>query len=319
MISLRRMTLVSGARANMAWLKDAVRLLSKLAGRVARETQSHEFQTRLVNLACQDASHAGFVHLPSLLALPANRYRELPSGDPLNDALRNCGKLSLGNSVLDLIQDDWSLLDVNAISCFANFGELAQGGSDVLLQEFNNFDHSRYLQTVLGTFQRERLVSDWAGGSLLGNAHLVFALTELVRRYDEATRHNDRSELNLGAANKLLNCSPRFRVWLQSRLSSQQIMSERAWNAPWPQFIANEDFLEKFPRFASLFALAARAAAADLITFDDVLTWLERQVEHRWMGEDGIAALVRLGPEIFGYQFIFWELILRTRPHGSDL
>src|ERR1051325_3320549 len=319
MISLRRMTLVSGARANMAWLKDAVRLLSKLAGRVARETQSQEFQTRLVNLACQEASHAGFVHLPSLLALPANRYRELPSGDPLNDALRNCGKLSLGNSVLDLIQDDWSLLDVNAISCFANFGELAQGGSDVLLQEFNNFDHSRYLQTVLGTFQRERLVSDWAGGSLLGNAHLVFALTELVRRYDEATRHNDRSELNLGAANKLLNCSPRFRVWLQSRLSSQQIMSERAWNAPWPQFIANEDFLEKFPRFSSLFALAARAAAADLITFDDVLTWLERQVEHRWMGEDGIAALVRLGPEIFGYQFIFWELILRTRPHGSDL
>lgn len=319
MINLRRMTLVSSARANMAWLKDAVRLLSKLAGRVARETQSQEFQTRLVNLACQDMSHAGFVHLPSLLALPANRYRELPSGDPLHEALRNCGKLSLGNSVLDLIQDDWSLLDVQAMSCFANFGELAQGGSDELLQEFNNFDHSRYLQTVLGTFQRERLISDWAGGSLLGNAHLVFALTELVRRYDEATRHNDGSELNLGAANKLLNCAPRFRVWLQSRLSSQQIMSERAWNAPWPQFIANEDFLEKFPRFASLFALAARAAAADLITFDDVLTWLERQVEHRWMGEDGIAALVRLGPEIFGYQLIFWELILRTRPHGNDL
>ncbi len=201
------------------------------------------------------------------------------------------------------------------MSCFANFGELARGGNEDLLQEFHNFDHSRYLGNVLGTLQRERLVPDWSGGSLLGNAHFVCGLAELVKRYDDATRYDETSELNLGAANKLLNCAPRFRLWLHSRLKAEKVMSEAAWNAPWPHFIANEDFLEKFPRFASLFALAARAAAADLISFDDVLTWLESQVEHRWMGEDGVAALVSLGPELFGHQLLFWELILRTRPH----
>jgi len=315
LIALRQRAVVGSARANIAWLKDAVRALSKLAGRVSRQTESQGFQTRLVNLACQDASHAGFVHLPSLLALPANRYSELSSGDPLNDALRSCGKLALGDSVVELMRSDWSLLDFNALRCFANFGELAQGGNENLFQEFKDFDHSRYLQTVLGTFERQRLVPDWSGGSLLGNAHFVCGLAELVKRYDDASRYLDSRELNLAAANKLLNCAPRFRAWLHNRLKSQNLMSQTAWNAPWPQFVASEDFLEKFPRFASLFALAARAAAADLISFDDVLTWLESQVEHRWMGEDGVAALVSLGPELFGHQLLFWELILRTRPH----
>ena len=93
-------------------------------------------------------------------------------------------------------------------------------------------------------------------------------------------------------------------------------MSTAAWNAPWPRFAAPEvDFLEAAPRFASLFALAARAAAAGLLDFDETLTWLEHHVDRRWMAEEGIAVLVGLAPELFGHQLLFWELIVRTAPH----
>ena len=47
----------------------------------------------------------GFVHLPSLLALPAGQYRELPSGDPLNDALRRCGRLAAADSIAEAVTE----------------------------------------------------------------------------------------------------------------------------------------------------------------------------------------------------------------------
>jgi hypothetical protein len=93
-------------------------------------------------------------------------------------------------------------------------------------------------------------------------------------------------------------------------------MSLAAWGAPWPQLVApDSDFLESAPRFASLFALAARSAAAGLLEFDEALTWLESHVDRRSMAEEGIAVLVSLAPELFGHQLLFWELIVRTAPH----
>ena len=95
-------------------------------------------------------------------------------------------------------------------------------------------------------------------------------------------------------------------------------MSAASWNAPWLRFAAPDaDFLEAAPRFASLFALAARASAAELLDFDEVLCWLERHVGRLYMAEEGIAALVSLAPELFGHQLLFWELTLRTMPHWS--
>jgi len=94
------------------------------------------------------------------------------------------------------------------------------------------------------------------------------------------------------------------------------VMATAAWKAPWPRFDApGADFLEAVPRFASLFALAARAAAAGLLEFDETLTWLEHQVAQRRMAEEGITVLVSLAPELFGHQLLFWELIVRTSPH----
>ena len=313
LIDLRKQDMVYDARIGMPQLKDAVRSLSRLAGRMARQADGSGLRTKLLNLACQDSSHAGFVHLPGLLALPAGEYRELPSGDPLNDALRRCGRLTAADFVAEAVRYDLAFLDLGVISCFANFAQVAGAANgEPSAAEFNCFAHERYWESVLGTPQSNYLAPDWSGAGALGKAHFVWALAELIRRYQQQTH-----ELSLGAANALLHCSPQFRVWLHQRLAGKAVMSTAAWNAPWPRFAAAEvDFLEAAPRFASLFALAARAAAAGLLEIDETLTWLEGRVEHRWMAEEGIAVLVGLAPELFGHQLIFWELMIRTLPHA---
>lgn len=311
LIALRQRGIDPVASHSMAWLKDAVRALSQLAGRVARQTQNNELNSKLLNLACQDASHLGFVYLPGLLALPSSEYSELPSGDPLNDALRRCGKLAIADSVAEAVRDDFSFLDVEVISCFENFQEVVRTpNTEPLSIEFRHFAHERYWQTILGTIQRDRLVPDWSGESASGKAHLVWALAEMVRRYE-----NETHVLNLAAANALLHRATDFRAWLHRQLGGKGLMSAAAWSAPWPRFVAPDvDFLEAVPRFASLFALAARSAAAGLLEFDETLTWLEGHVERRWMAEEGFAVLVSLAPELFGHQLLFWELIIRTAP-----
>lgn len=311
LIALRQRGIASAARHDMSWLKDAVRSLSRLAGRIARQADGSGLQAQLLNFACQDSNHTGFVHLPGLLALPAGEYRELPTGDPLNDALRRCGRLAAADSVAEAVRHDPLFLDINVISCFANFAQIAATpNGEPSAAEFNCFAHERYWKSVLGTPQSNYLAPDWSGEGALGKAHFVWALAELVRRYEHQTH-----ELNLGAANTLLHYSPQFRAWLHQRLAGRAVMSAAAWNVPWPRFGApDEDFLEAAPRFASLFALAARSAAAGLLDFDETLTWLEYHVE-RWMAEEGIAVLVGLAPELFGHQLLFWELIARTAPH----
>jgi hypothetical protein len=125
LIALRQRDIASAARQDMGWLKDAVRSLSRLAGRMARQADGSGLQTKLLNFACQDSNHTGFVHLPGLLALPAGEYRELPTGDPLNDALRRCGRLAAADSVAEAVRHDLSFLDIDVISCFANFAQIA--------------------------------------------------------------------------------------------------------------------------------------------------------------------------------------------------
>src|SRR5207249_2568397 len=60
LMRLRQKGIHPAANQSMAWLKDAVRTLSQLAGHVARRTQDNDLHSKLLNLACQDASHFGF-------------------------------------------------------------------------------------------------------------------------------------------------------------------------------------------------------------------------------------------------------------------
>jgi hypothetical protein len=217
----------------------------------------------------------------------------------------------LADSVAEVVRHDFTFFDINVVGCFANFATVASGADGTSGAEFERFSHENYWQELIGTLEVNRLASDWFGEGTLGRAHTVWAFAELVKRYEHSTH-----ELNLAAANALLHCAPDLRTWLSSRLRANRVMSASSWNAPWLRLAAPDtDFLEAAPRFASLFALAARASAAGLLEFDETLAWLETQVGRRYMAEEGIAVLVSLAPELFGHQLLFWELILRTIPH----
>jgi hypothetical protein len=309
LIALQQQRVIPAAKRELTWLTNAVRTLSEVSSHLALQSNGGDLQLKLLNLACQDSTHAGFIYLPSLLALPSNVYRDLPTGDPLNDALRLCGNIRGADSIVDIVRDDQDLLSMQMLACFANFNQLAaRPKAEGLTAQFEAFDYQRYWQQILGSLKVERLASNWSGSELLGKEHLVSALEELVRQYDAKA-----DDSRLGAANSLLHSASQFRAWLNDRLNSRGIMSKQAWLAPWPSLEApNSDFLESAPRFASLFALAARAAAAGWLNFDEALNWLEGRVPKQRMAEEGIAVLVNLAPELFGNQLMFWELMIST-------
>lgn len=306
-IHLRQGRWIDEMRGELGHLKDAVRALSHLAGGLAKGHKA--LQSELLNLACQDAKHSGFVYLPGLLALPGVEYRELPGEVPLNDALRSCAKVATADSISDLVRQDFDFFDFNSLSCFANFSQVANAsGDEALVHDFERFDHKRYWEGVIGLIQPNRLAPDWDGQHLLGKDHLVWALEEFVRRYGETSATGQ-----LGAANALLHSATGLREWLEKRLASKLVMAVEVWRAPWPRVEdADADFLQSTPRFASLFALTARAAAAGWLEFDEAMTWLQSRVQRRSMAEEGIAALVQVAPELFGHQLLFWEIIVRT-------
>lgn len=308
---LRKREYTFVARLEMGWLKDSVRSLSQLAGRLARHPQHVDLHSALLNLACQDPAHAGFVYLPGLLARPASEFCEIPSGDPLNDSLRRCGRLSLADSVANLAKEDFSFFDISVLSCFCNFMAIAAETGTEASTEFRQFEFERYWDVTIGNVSVSSLAPDWLGDSLLGRAHTVWAIAELARRYENAGEN-----VNVAAANVLLHCAEPFRQWLAFRPGMSSLVSRGAWEAPWLRVVSPDaDFLESLPKFASLFALAARASAAGFFDFSEVLGWLEAQVPRRYMAEEGIAALVSLAPELFGHQLLFWELMVRTAPH----
>jgi hypothetical protein len=317
LITLRKREYVAVARHEISWLKDTLRSLGKMAGRILRRPGSEALQVALLNVVCLDPLHSGFVYLPELLALPAADYCELPSGDPLNEALRRCGRLAQADSIAALANDDPPFLDFCVLGYFSNFVLIATTEQSVGSElEFDHFAYERFSNDVAQSMVTRQVVPDWTGDAALGEKHRQWAFNGLVKRYETA-----QNAANIAAANTLLHLAPQLQAWLDLRLRDTPLKSFSAWHSRWLRFVASaeiaflEDFLEAVPRFASLFALAARASAAGLLPIDETLRWLEGQVRRQYMAEEGIAALVGLAPEIFGYQLLFWELMIRTVPH----
>ena len=130
---------------------------------------------------------------------------------------------------------------------------------------------------------------------------------ELTGRYQSLN-----SQIKIGAANALLHEAPALRTWLESRLAHTDLLPSSSWRNPWPRVsAADSDFIEAVPRFASLFALAARGSAAGMLPFEELRKWLEARVGRKTT-EYGISALVTIAPELFGHQLLFWEVMIRT-------
>jgi hypothetical protein len=307
LIPLRRRQFAPVSGHDMAWVKDAVHYLSRAADLLTRRAGATDFTRRLLNLACLDSGGDVFVHVPGLLALPAGQYAEVPGGDPLNDALRLCASIRRADSVVDLVREEPQFFDLAVVAHFGNFAQLATEAEHSTNADLERFAVEKYWLGTIGYLDADRLTADWEGGLGLGRDHSVWAVAQLAKRYES-------SDSDLASANALLNCAPVFKLWLHQKLGESVLASDAAWAFPWLRVAARADFVEKAPRFASLFALAARSSADGLLEWEEVIGWLETNAGQS-RTEQGIAALVGIAPELFGHQLMFWELLVRTRPH----
>lgn len=302
---LQRRDLADTVAQSFSWVKDSLRSISTIAGHLMEATGSETLRAALLNLACQDSAHTGFVFLPGLLALSSAYFQELPVDDPLNEALRHCAIVSTSDSLASLAK--LGFFDMHFSACFANFFQVASMTEDEVGLDLTGFSYEAFWAHEVTATSRTGVGFDWSRQGALGHEHLVWAIGELRQRYQ-----NLGAQIKIGAANTLLHEAAPLRAWLESRLAHTEILPSPSWKNPWPRVsAADADFIEAVPRFASLFALAARCSSAEMLPFEELREWLEARVGRKTT-EYGISALVTIAPELFGQQLLFWEVMIRT-------
>lgn len=309
----------------MHWLEVLYRELCRHGGRVLRSEDvlaSH----KLLNLACQEVyltpNQSLFVSVPGLLALPAERYNEIPTTQPLLKSLHWCAQLQQQGSVIGffriLTQQNPEWMTTLGLH-FRNFQSLAQGRpEDSQGEELMGFDIERFLEKTIGPLQYHssnemQRQFECNEQQALSRQHVEWALTEFAKRRLAAGDDQD-----WGAVNTLLNAAGDFRDQLQEDLRRYPgLLSNSDWENPWLSVTVDDDdsLLENIVRFASIFALAARAAAAGWLSLDQTIGWLRIHAHGQDVSERTIGSLVGMAPELFGYYLLFWELIIRTYPH----
>ncbi|MEP6671352.1 MAG: hypothetical protein ABJF10_19475 [Chthoniobacter sp.] len=261
---------------------------------------------RLLNLASAARGRRFFVDVPSLLALPANRYQQLIGDEPLIQSLILCGRLVASETVVGSVVTGQVDLDFDALAGFSNFGELAAGTADVALgAEFHRFDFDRFWRQTIGSLNADLRDADWASHMPgLSRTHARWSVEQLAAAY-EAVANNPR----MGAVNGLLQTAGAFRMWLQAKVGG---LPAEAWHSPWLDVRADADLIPAATKFASLFALAARASAAGRLDFSSALIWLDERAGDPDRTREAISALLDLAPALVGFHLFFWELIFRT-------
>ncbi len=315
-----------------AWLEHLFHELGRLTGK-SLNTADSKSTTKLLNLACIETNHGNadaisqrslFVTVPELLALPTFHYASISATHPLAESLRWCARLATRDSVFDafreVIVDAFANQNAPApemlrvLQCFGNFAAIVQAATtEGIADGLAHFNYSRYFRQVVGPIHEAQPQPEWDDRTALSRAHVEWALSKLVER-----RQAGATNVALGAVNALLDQAPAFSNWLRSNLSQHaNLMPANIWAQPWPVVaFDDDDLVENCCRFASMFALAARASGAEWLRFEDVIQWLTVGGVAHHSDEATIATLVGMAAELFGYYLMFWELMIRTYPHA---
>ncbi len=263
---------------------------------------------RLLHLASGAAGRRFFIDVPGLIALPASLYQQLVGEAPLIQALARCGRLAASETLISTVASGQADIDLLTLSNFSNFKDLAMrtnaiGPGD----EFRAFKFADYWKQTIGTVDATRRDAEWAPNlPALSRTHARWAVTQLSAAYESVA-----ADSKMGGVNALLQTAPSLRRWLQANIPGLPL---GAWSAPWIDVSAENNLVPGAAQFASLLALAARAAASGRISFSSVLVWLDEQTRDPDRTRVALTALLELAPELFGFSLIFWEMIFRTLP-----
>lgn len=320
-------------RSDFRWVEDLFHAVGRQAGKRLSEATGHD-PTRLLDLASVESELSAtsselihtrslFVTVPGLLALSAEHYCKSSTSHPLARSLQWCGRLAIHEFAFEAFRDLIEQVCVSpqlpapdtfeVLQRFQNFAAVVQANGDAVEPtNFSHFDYNRYFGETIGALEGIQSQPDWDSPTALGRTHAEWALSQLHMRLQQTIEGPE-----LGAVNALLNTAWSFRKWLKQSLEQHPIMPEGAWNQPWLRVsLHDQALIENCVRFASLFALAARTSGVGWLSFDDVMQWLFEHGNGTDKTEKTIATLVGLAPELLGFYLMFWELMIRSCPHG---
>lgn len=295
---------------------------------------SREDISKLLQLASTDGNHYAtggsssekhsvMVLIPKLLALRAEHYAQASVSHPLSLSLSWCGLLATYDVVFEafrvMIED--ALCNPQSVppdtfavlKNFRNFAYVVQtNDSGVEPLDFARFDYRRYFDETIGYIDDAGAQLEWNANRVLGRTHARSALGKFITRLENA-----RESRELGSVNAFFCNAVTFLDWVSRTMDDYQgLVPLDAGNNPWLHVSIEEPAIVSCSnKFASIFAMAARAASAGRLSFEDVIQWLTRIGGGDRILRQAITALVDLAPELFGFYLMFWELMIRTYPH----
>jgi hypothetical protein len=294
------------------------------------EATSDEIARLLTLASTADEDYSGvseetkslFVTMPRLAAINSRRYLHVPKTSPLTKALRWCGSLAAQELAVDVFlpalrqiletgRENETVKFLHGFGNFASIVAMDPAAEDRQDFRFFNFDHFR--TRTLGTIISPERHSEYDEFSLFGRSHFEWALSRF--KDHRATAPED---FDFGRVNALLHSASQFRNWLKQCIDPESnLLVASTWVHPWPIVsLENDAFAENCVQFASLYALAARACGNGMLEFSRIVEWLGTHTNGSSIAEQTIVALVEIAPELLGYYLMFWELMLRTGPHG---
>jgi hypothetical protein len=196
---------------------------------------------------------------------------------------------------------------------FRNFPHVVQtNSSGVEPLDFARFDYRRYFDETIGCIDSVEPQLEWNANRVLGRTHARWALGQFITHLEKASENRELGSLNAFFCNAVT-----FLDWLRKTIKDYQgLVPLDARNHVWLWVSIEEPAIVSCcVEFASVFALAARAAGAGWLSFEDVMQWLTQIGGDNQIVRQAIATLVDLAPELFGFYLMFWELMIRTYPH----
>lgn len=319
--------LLSRKFASSVWSR--VEWIQTLSGELGRQAASMidsddgSLRSRLLAAVARESEitpRSLLVTVPSLLASRADCFGSVLGEDALRTSLRWCSGISSQSSIsqslagrlMECFQSPKATGLLSTLQHFSNFTAVVQSGVGGVVREFSQFDFQRYWQNTIGPIPTSPDESEWSDCDALGRRHVYSAIASLLKR-----RELEAGGRGLATAAGVFALADDFRRWLRGALGIHStILPDSAWNQPWLDVsIPNHAWAEDFSRFCSLYALAARAAAAGWLKFGEVTKWLHHRPRGVSDTAKAVTTLVCLAPELLGYYLMFWELIIRTTPH----
>jgi hypothetical protein len=266
-------------------------------------------------------SHSLLAWLPDLLAQPAAFFTQVPSSDALRGALRWCSALG---------EMDLPPVGLPMVNVTGGFGIGEPSPLAPVLRRFDqrspsrrrmpgtpsiHFDYDGWFREIGINVPRD-LTSDFDTCEALSADHFAWAMQMFQSRV------YSRGDANFKTiAGTIYHAADRYYYALRQRIPRiARLLAGMRFGGPWARLeIPDSDFETSALRFASVFALAARAVAAGWSSYPEATGWLFEEF-HQSSGPkrsviSAITTLFMLAPELLGFHLMFWELMIRTYPH----